>query len=356
MRSDGPGSTGMWSFRSACAGKAVVTASRTPPDGHADGPAASSPGSDHRGVRVGLAVTVVESVALAAAAGATGSTALITQTATSLADVAGSVFLLIGVISSRRTADQHHPLGYGRERFFWSLLAAVGVFLGGFGVALAETVHAWLDPRAPGSFAIGYAVIAVVVALDTTGLMAGLRPLLRRAADRRLSAVGLLWRGTDPAATTVVLTNAAGVSGGVLAAGGMVVSQATHSPAADTVAGALIGLVLLATSIVLLHTNRELLTGRGLSLPEITRMRGLVRQQAGVEAVPDLFAIFVGPATLLVDGDVIFDDALDVPAVEAAIVTAAAALRQSWPAIAYVYLNPVAAPRPRRHGDSSLAQ
>jgi cation diffusion facilitator family transporter len=302
---------------------------------------------------VGLWICLAETIALAAAARATGSTALITQTATSLADVAGSVFLLIGVISSYRTADQRHPLGYGRERFFWSLLSAVGVFIGGFGVALAETVHAWLDPRAPGAFLVGYSVIAVIIALDSVGLAAGLRPLLRRAADRRLSTLDLLWRGTDPAATTVVLTNAAGVSGGVLAAGGLAVSQLTASPVADTIAGALIGLVLLATSIVLLHTNRELLTGRGLPLAEITRMRAVVRQQAGVQAVPDLFAIFVGPATLMVDGDVIFDDALDVPAVESAIVTAAAALRHGWPATAYVYLNPVAAPRPRRHGDTT---
>jgi divalent metal cation (Fe/Co/Zn/Cd) transporter len=52
----------------------------------------------------------------------TGSPALTTQTATSLADVAGGIFLLIGVISSERAADDRHPLGYGRERFFWSFL------------------------------------------------------------------------------------------------------------------------------------------------------------------------------------------------------------------------------------------
>jgi len=312
--------------------------------------------ADHRTVWVGLGVTVAETLALAVAARATGSTALLTQTATSLADVAGSVFLLIGVISSSRVADQRHPLGYGRERFFWSLLAAVGVFIGGFGVALAETVHAWSAPRAPGSFLVGYAVLAVVLALDGVGLTAGFRPLLRRAADRRLSVVDLLWRGTDPAATTVVLTNAAGVTGGVLAAAGLAVSHLTGSPVADIVAGALIGLVLLATSIVLLHTNRELLTGRGLPLAEITRMGDVVRRQPGVEAVPDLFAIFVGPATLMVDGDVIFEDTLDVPAVEVAIVTAAAALRQGWPAIAYVYLNPVAAPRARRHSGNAAAR
>ena len=35
------------------------------------------------------------------------------------------------MLSSVRPPDQSHPLGYGRERFFWSLLAALGIFLGG---------------------------------------------------------------------------------------------------------------------------------------------------------------------------------------------------------------------------------
>jgi divalent metal cation (Fe/Co/Zn/Cd) transporter len=117
---------------------------------------------------------------------------------------------------------------------------------------------------------------------------------------------------------------------------------------ADTVASALIGLLLLAASGILLHTNRELLTGRGLPAVEIARMRSVVGAQQGVLAVPDLFAVVVGPGALIVNGDVVFDDDLDVPAVEAAIVTAAAALRVQWPFVAYVYLNPVAASRTRR--------
>ncbi len=60
----------------------------------------------------------------------TGSVALRAQTAANAADVAVQVFLLIGVLSSVRAPDQTHPLGYGRERFFWSLLAALGIFLG----------------------------------------------------------------------------------------------------------------------------------------------------------------------------------------------------------------------------------
>jgi cation diffusion facilitator family transporter len=303
----------------------------------------------HRTVRVGLYVAVAQTAALVVAAGLTGSSAIKTQTATSLADVAGSVFLLIGVITSRREADERHPLGYGRERFFWSFLAAVGVLLGGFGAAAVETVQAALHPEPAGHYLVGYVTLAVIVGLDTVALAAGLRPLRGLAAERGMSSGALLWRGTDPAATTVVLTSAAGVVGGLLALAGLAVTEITGRAAPDTVASALIGVVLLAASIALLHTNRELLTGRGLPADVVAGMRTLVARQTGVVAVADIFAVVVGPGTVIVDGDVVFEDALDVPAVERVIVEAAAALRRNWPAIAYVYLNPVAQARTRKH-------
>jgi cation diffusion facilitator family transporter len=301
-----------------------------------------------RSVMVGLLVAVGQTVALAVAAVLTGSAAMKTQTATSLADVAVGVFLMIGVVSGDRPADDSHPLGYGRERFFWSFIAAVGIFVGGVGAAAAETLQTSLHPTPAGWYPVGYAVLAVVIALDTVALFAGVGPLRRQAAQRRVSLVRFIWRGTDPAVTTVVLSSIAGLAGGLVAAGGLAGREITGSPATDAAASAVIGLILLATSVVLLHANRELLTGRAVPQARVTQMRDLVGARAGVVAVPDLFAIVVGPSSVIVDADVIFDDVLTVPQVEAIIVDAAATLRARWPAVAYVYLNPVAAYRPRR--------
>ena len=296
---------------------------------------------------VGLGVSAIETLALGIAAAATGSVGLRTQTVTSVADVAAGVFLLIGVISSARLPDTRHPLGYGRERFFWSFVAAIGIFLGGFGAAVAETVEAAIHPAQPDAYLLGYSILVVVIALDSVALVAGLRPLVRRARERRLPVGELLWRGTDPAVTTVVLGSAAGVSGGLVAGLGLAVGQLTSRPVFDTAASGLIGLILLATSVVLLHTNRELLTGRGVPAALLRRMQAVVGERPGVVAVPDIFALVVGPSSLIVDGDVIFQDSLDVPAVEQVIVEAADALRALWPAVTYVYLNPVAARRSR---------
>jgi len=301
-----------------------------------------------RSVTVGLVVAIAQTVALAVAAVVTGSAALKTQTATNLADVAVSAFLLIGVVSSNRPADGSHPLGYGRERFFWSFVAAVGIFVGGVGAAFAETLQASFHPQPTGAYLVGYSVLAVIILLDAFALVVGLRPLRRGARERRLPLARFLWRGTDPAVTTLVLSSTAGLVGGVVAAGGLAGRESTGNPAADALASGLIGLILLATSLVLLHTSRELLTGRAVSPAQAAQMRRMVGDHSGVVAVPDLFALVVGPSSLIVDADVIFEDGLNVPEVEKIIVSAAAALRDCWPAIAYVYVNPVAQYRRRR--------
>lgn len=312
------------------------------------------PTTSRRSVLVGLTVAVAQTAALAVAADATRSAALRTQTVTNLADVAVGVFLLLGVLRSARPPDAEHPLGWGRERFFWSFIAAAGIFVGGVGAAAAETVQAALHPEPAGSYLVGYLVLAVVIGLDAVAVVTGLGPMRRRAARRKISLVALLWHGTDPAVTTAFLGSAAGLLGGVIAAAGLAAREIADRPSIDVIASAAIGLVLLATSAALLHTSRELLTGRGVSLGMTDAMRAVVSGQLGIIAVPDIFAVVVGPGSLIVDGDVVFDDALDVPRVEAAIVAAAAALRWRWPAIIYVYLNPVAAHRSRRRTDEPV--
>ena len=297
-----------------------------------------------------LAVNCAETLALGVAALVTASVALRAQTAANAADVAVGVFLIIGVLSSARPADETHPLGHGRERFFWSLFAALAIFVGGGGLALAEAVRSVLDPPAIDDFRMAYLVLGTTVVLDTIALVIALRPLRRLAAGRGLSLRAYARRSTDPAAITVVVGGGCAVIGAVIATAGLVGTEATGSPMPDTVASALIGIMLLAASVLLLRTNRDLLSGRGVAPSMLREMRLVVAAQPGVVEVPDLFAVVVGPSSLIVIGDVTFADDLNVPAVERTIAQATAALRDRWRSIDYVYLTPVPDHRPRGHG------
>jgi cation diffusion facilitator family transporter len=302
----------------------------------------------HRGTVAAFAVDLIETVALAVAAALSGSVAMRAQTAANAADLAVQVFLLIGLFSSARAADTSHPLGYGRERFFWSLLAALGIFLGGGVVALDGAVKAGLHPSAITHYAATYAVLASTLALDAVALEVAVRPLRRDARARGIPLLLHLRPHTDPASTTVLVGGACALAAGVVAMLGLLISQETGASLPDTIASALIGGMLLSTSALLLHMNRELLSGRGVSLAVARDMRELVASEPGVVEVPDLFAVVVGPSSLIVNGDVVFADHVDISEVETTLMRSATLLRQRWPSIDYVYLTPVGQARPRR--------
>ena len=305
-------------------------------------------GTTRLGVLVSFAVDCAETLGLGAAAWVSGSVALRAQTAASAADVAVQVFLLIGVLRSAQPPDETHPLGYGRERFFWSLFAALGIFVGGGVLGLDEAIRSALHPSALHADLIAYLTLVTTVALDAYALEIALRPVRERAARRGVSLRHYLRQSTDPALTTNVVGGGCAVFGDITAIVGLVLSEATASPAPDAAASALIGLLLLIASAFLLRTNQDLLSGRGVPPSTVRQMSRVIAAQAGVVDVPDLFAIVIGPSSLIVDGDVIFADDLDVPAVEKTIGQCIDALREHWPPVEYVYLTPVPNARPRR--------
>ncbi|HYB15373.1 MAG TPA: cation diffusion facilitator family transporter [Streptosporangiaceae bacterium] len=301
-----------------------------------------------RAVLVTFAVDGAETLGLGVAAWVTGSVAVRAQTAASAADLAVQVFLLIGVYRSVRPPDDTHPLGYGREGFFWSLFAALGIFVGGGVLGIDQAVRSALHPTAVQSYPIAYLMLVTTVTLDAFALEVALRPVRKQAAGRGVALRYYLLRNTDPASTTNVVGGGCAVIGGVAAVGGLGLTQATGSAVPDIVAGALIGLLLLFGSVLLLRTNQELISGRGVPPAMTSEMSGVITAQPGVVDVPDLFAVVIGPSSLIVDGDVTFADDLDLQAVEKTITRCTAALTQRWPAIEYVYLTPVSKPRPRR--------
>ncbi|HEY0688778.1 MAG TPA: cation diffusion facilitator family transporter, partial [Kribbella sp.] len=100
-----------------------------------------------RTVMLAGAANLSIAVAKAVAGLLSGSTAMLAEAAHSLADTLNQAFLLTALKRSRRPADDKHPFGYGLERYFWSLLAAVGIFVLGAGFSIAEGIRAVLNPE-----------------------------------------------------------------------------------------------------------------------------------------------------------------------------------------------------------------
>ena len=82
---------------------------------------------------------------------ASGSAAMLSEAAHSVGDTMNQVFLMASLRRSRKPPDEKHPFGYGMERYFWSLLAAVGIFVLGAGFSAYQGISALTSSGDEGS-------------------------------------------------------------------------------------------------------------------------------------------------------------------------------------------------------------
>ena len=193
-----------------------------------------------RVVFVSLAAAIPQLVALALAAAITSSSALLSQTFVAAADLGVQVFLAVGVIASSREPDDTHPLGYGGERFFWTLFAALAIFVSGCTVAVEEAVSTLVNPTPVTSFTVGYVVLVVSIVLDGVPFIAALRETRARARGKGRSMRQHFRGTTEPATVTELIANGIGVIGGVLALVALVLVEATGSVVPDAQVSALL--------------------------------------------------------------------------------------------------------------------
>ena len=128
-----------------------------------------------RVILTALAANVGIAVAKFVAAGVTGSSAMLTEGVHSLVDSTNQVLLLYGYKRSKLPPNEMHPLGYGRELYFWSFVVAILVFSLGAGISLYEGVLHLLHPEPTEDVLIAFVVLGIAILLEGWSTLAALR-------------------------------------------------------------------------------------------------------------------------------------------------------------------------------------
>ena len=306
----------------------------------------SAPGADTRdqslaSVLTALAANTAIAVAKGIAAALTGSPALLAETLHTVADAGNEVFLWIALHRSRRPSDPSHPLGYGPERYYWALLAAVGMFVVGGALSLWEGVHALIHPPALETFWVGVAVLVIALVLDSVSRFVALRQLRRQAAARGVTVRELLRESPDPTVVTVYLEDSIDVLGAALALVALVLHRVTGSALPDALATIVIGLLLGYVALKLTSRNRQLLANQGVPERYVKLLRERLTAAAGVDAVASLEAVYLGPGEVLVAADVLMDPGLGGDELTAVLARIRTDASRDAPVIARLYLTPV---------------
>jgi len=286
------------------------------------------PDDSMRTVVVALGAGIGVTLAKVGAAVITGSTALAAEAAHSLADNANDLSLFIAQRLSSRPADDQHPLGYGREAYFWALIAAFGVFVVGAAFSLREGITELIHPSATSSFAVAYVVLAISTVLDLMSIRQSAGQMSRRARRYHRDIVAESRVTSDPSLRAVFVEDAVSVSGDVLAFGALALNQVTGSSIPQGVAAVLIALVMIRVSLRLISRSHDFLVGawaaaaggpQGRDVAGVTqplrpadeqRIRAFILGYPGVTAIRQLLVTFVGPGRLWIVARVDIEDGL----------------------------------------------
>lgn len=261
-------------------------------------------------VAVAIGTDLAMSVAKAVAAALTGSAALFAETLHSLADTGNQLLLLKGLRRARLRPDARHPFGYGAELFYWSLLAALGIFTAGGVLSVWEGAQHLLHPSAVQASLVGFAVLGMGCLLDGTSWLTSVRQLRREARSRGIPFRQHVRTTTDTAITAVYYEDSAALLGNAIALVGLGLHQLLGSPAPDAAAGIAIGVLLAAIGLRLAARNRDLLTNRSESSAVLDRIRALLAADPDVAAVGQVASVYVGPHQLLVTAEIQPRDAI----------------------------------------------
>jgi cation diffusion facilitator family transporter len=270
-----------------------------------------------------------------------GSSAMLAEGAHSIADTANQLFLLGSLRFAERTPDEQHPFGYGKERFLWTFMAAIFIFVGGALFSIYEGVSKLLHgPGEPTRFGLTYAVLVFALVLEGISLLRALRQTKTDAERARRPISGYVRTSRDPTTKTVVFEDSAAVAGVVIALVGVGLHQITGSQVPDAVAAILIGLLLGVVATVLWRDTRGLLIGEAALPEEREAIVEALNRHPEVDEVVELLTMAMGPETLLVAVRLDLADGLDSDDVERLAAELEHGIHEAVPAAAHVFIDP----------------
>ncbi len=290
------------------------------------------PDDSMRTVLVALGSGLVVALAKVAVAVFTGSSAMAAEASHSLADTANDFFLFVAQRRSSRHPDGRHPLGYGREAYFWALIAALGVFVAGAAFSLREGIAELIHPGVTSSFTVAYVVLAVSAVFDLVSFRQSAGQMIVRGRRYHRGLIDESKVTSDPTLRAVFVEDAVSVSGDVVTFAALGLNQITGSSIPQGVAAVLIGLVLIRVSLRLVKRSHDFLVGawqltptahgdrdddgstQPLSPADEERIRAFLLAYPGVTAIHEVLVTFLGPGRAWVIARL--DVADDLPAAQ----------------------------------------
>lgn len=263
---------------------------------------------------------------------------MLSESIHSFVDSGNEVLLLYGQHRAKKPPDRSHPLGYGREIYFWSFVVALLIFALGAGVSAYEGVIHIQHPVPMERPLINFAVYGVSALFEGVSWWFGWKAFGRTRDGKGIFAT--VRASKDPASFMVLFEDTAALIGIAIATIATFLAIRLRQPWIDGMGSILIGVVLALVSVLLASECKALLIGER-ARPELSdAIRETALSEPGVLKVEGILTSQLAPDQVIATIGVEFEDSLTTPDIEKLIGNMETELRKKFPDLFRVFIRP----------------
>ncbi len=273
--------------------------------------------SDIRVVATSLTVSISDVFLSFLVATITGSTVLLAQSLQGLSDLITGGVLFLGVRRSKRVADTKYQFGYGREIFFWVLMAGMLMFLGTGGLSMYFGYRQFAHPGIIKNTTLAFAMLAFGFITNWYALSLSIRRL--RQMHRGASWWWQLRHSSIVETKATLLIDFMGTLAALLGIVALGIFVLTGNARFDGLGSMVIGLMMMLASTYLIRDVRDLIVGKAVDPELAQKIIGSAESVEEIISVLDLRTMYLGSGRLLVIVEVHVQDGFDTDEIEKVI-------------------------------------
>lgn len=266
-----------------------------------------------------------------------GSVIMFSQVLQGLADLICSALLMIGLQSSKREEDKTHPFGYGREIYFWTLIAALVMFAISSFLSIHLGWERFIRPEPVRNIYLAFGILALTLITNGYAFWLSFIRLLRNRSWKSVATI--FFRSSLVETKTTFTLDLMGSMASLFGIIALVIYRITGDARLDGLGAIFIGVIIALFAYLLIMGIKDLLVGRSASREIEERIIKATKNIREVDSVVGLKTMHIGSGRLLVNIDVNLNATLTTRQIEKLIDAIKKEVRLHVPAVKHIQVE-----------------
>jgi len=223
----------------------------------------------------------------------TGSGSMLAESIHSYADCGNQGLLFLGLRATKKKPDPEHPLGYGKEIYFWSFIVALILFSMGGLFSVYEGIHKLSSHEGLKNPLVAIVVLAVSMVFEAASLYGCLTQI--RKLKHNTSLIKWVRNSRQSELIVVLGEDNAALIGLTFALIAVILSVVTGNPVFDAIGSIGIGALLIVISFFLAVKVKSLLIGQSTDDETREEIKKLLESRQEIDHILNLITLQLGP-------------------------------------------------------------